>query len=364
MSGRNIYKLNEEELRNMIKGALLEVINENRTDELGSSPVSMVLPSYVTKPFKNSLESGEGVAGVNFGIVKKRQNKQNLYKYCGLYKTVADQIMAIDEELERRYNLLVKNQQTDQAPQQRPPVNREAIRGAVNPVPVQRDNVIPKQNPVGINKTITNEGSVAGKFVKPVAKKVVTTTAKKAIPRAVRAGIGFSTLGVLMFGIPEKVSYAIQRCTKPETLTAEQMLFDYGDLVAWLQEDCAKLSQYPQLLGADVVQYSQGLLNGPQGEDLNITAGEVVKEVAEMAAYIGVSFIPVVGQIYDALSVAGAFISARAYADEEYLKQTESMYKYLENSIQEMNKLLKLSKSKSIAIVNQSNQNFRGGGSR
>lgn len=354
MASKNIYKLNEEELRGIIKEAVLEVINETQTNEL-NRPIfgSTALANYVANSAKNSLKSGEGVAGVNFGIVKRRQNKQNLYKYCELYETVANQILAIDGELQRRYNLLVKNQQSIQQPTQQS-VDREAIRAAVNnQVPAQKDSVIPRQNPAMVNKPITNEGSVAGKMVKPVAKKALAATAKRAIPRGVRAGIGLSTLGVLMFGVPQKVSYAIQRCAKPETLTAKEMLQDYGDLVAWLQEDCTKLSQYPQLLGADVVQYSHGLINGPQGEGMNITAGEVVKEVAEMAAYIGVSFIPVVGQIYDALSVAGAFISARAYADEEYLKQTESLYKYLENSIQEMNKLLQQSKNKSIATVKQ-----------
>lgn len=317
MVNKNIYKLNEEELRSIIKEAVLEVINENQVNELGGLQQA---GNYV----KDSIKSGNGFMGISFGIVKRRQNRQNIFKFANEYVALTQKLTAIANELDRRQTLL---QNASHGMQMNEGVGGQALK----------------------------------RILKPIMKTAAKTTTKKAVRKAVNIG-GLATVGLLAFKVPQRISNAVQMCKNPDAITPVQLKEMYYGLSEWMMGFCEALKENPKILGADAIP--QDLVAGYQQPTDSLSTGDLVKGGLKAASFIGISCIPGVGPIYDILDIVGTLASAKAETDEEALQEVGNMDKYLTNAVGRLNNMLAQSKNKSTAPLNKQVQTTRVSGSR
>ena len=142
-------------------------------------------------------------------------------------------------------------------------------------------------------------------------------------------------MAAIFANVPQRIGQWVQKFKTPGQTTPNEVVTAYGELAEWMQEMCQATQEHPELLGA--ASLNAETLNGPEEVQGN---GFGVKDGVELAASVGISFIPVVGWAYDALDIAASLVSAGAENDEEGLKAVEQQYQYLNKAVADMNKVL------------------------
>ena len=309
MSNKNTYKLNEEELRGIIKEAILEVINENQVSELFPMPTgTYVMQKQLGDATKKNYANGNGIAGISFGIKKKKINQQKIEKYSSEVPAIGQRYLAIDKELERRRNLYIQNHG---------PSNNASKLSCVKE---------------GVSGAGTKLGMKFLKYGQKAAKiqKVMNTA----------EGITFA---ISMIGVPEQVSMKIDYFKNPNNVKTAKILSEtYTSMSESMQAWCMALKNCPEMFFDKPVN-TNNLQDGPermpimnQKDALNFGIGG--------AFALGMAFLGPVGWIYDALDIVGTIASARADSDEMLLEEVENQRKYLLAAISEFEKLLNQTK--------------------
>ncbi len=307
MERKKTYKLSERELRGIIKEAIKSVVTENTMNEfVPPGAGGMVMTQQLGKQIATDLKNGNGIAGISFGIQKRKLNNQKIAGFVSQFESLATQVMAIRDELERRIQII-----------------QSASNGGVN------------EGKAGILRT---------------GRKLLGTTSKvtrKVAPKVIGAAAGV-TIGAACLGIPQKITDDIRRYRNPKDVTAVDVEESYGMLAQWIQQMCLAVQESPQILGAYAI--SKDLANGPQDPTKQpIMTGS---EAFWLAASIGASFMGPVGWVYDALDLVGAWTSAKANDDEETLRIVEKQREYLLTAIKTLNNVLQGAKTKSLAPTN------------
>ena len=298
---KQIYRIDENDLRRIIKEAINEII------PLGN----FVAASQNAQNIKKDWEKGNGVAGISFGIKKRRMNKEKTLKYATELESLAQKVELISSEIERRIGIIqsVTSRQVNEGG------GGTAVKAALN---------------------------IGRKVAKP------TTRAAKVVPKV----IGGATVGSFVagsLGVPQTVAEKIRAFKNPNGITVPEVVDAFSSLAGWMQQVCIRAKNNPEILGAYAI--SQELTNGPkdqQGQPL-FTA----EEGLWLAASIGAAYLGPVGWIYDVLDIAGGLVSAKANDDEELLRIVESQKQYVVSAINKMNNVLAQSKTNSINSANR-----------
>lgn len=272
-----VYRIKAEKLVNLINEEVSRYLKEN--------------------------SQNEKVLGVSFGVQARKENRINTFRYARLYGTMVSQIQAIENQLLQRVQMIQNAQQTQ--------ISEGGLGAVVK----------------GSTKAVRKLGLKNG-------MKLANRTYGKAVRKKL-FGAAIASVIATLSGVPQRIGQWLEHFKNPAQAKPNEVIEGYGELAGWMQEICQTTQEYPEILGAATLQDST--LNGPEEVQGN---GFSVKDGVELAASIGVSFIPIVGWAYDAVDIAGSLISAKAESEQEGLKVVEKQYQYIEKAIADMNNVL------------------------
>ena len=328
MKKQNIYRLNEAELREMVNEAVRRIVNENGDD---------------------------GVLGISFGIKQRQRNKEMLSKLVPLAFRQFQLAKKVGDELTRRVeivNTFYRNNEGVQPSREELNTYRKQNQqsvdkmGLATPVKTQIETTGVRRTPnVGLNEGVGTQGAKAG--FKRAARKIVTKQVSKQATRAMNFTV-FGTVAAYIMGLPQEFGNMIEEFKNPETVTARMLSDGCSRMVFNLQNLCYALESYPEILGADVINKS--LINGPKYKEDNNKLD--LKQVAELAVVIGLSFSNWIGLAYDILDVASLLISAKAETDGVLLEMAKDQTAYISQALNKLSQILKLSEEKSVSEYN------------
>lgn len=307
MTNKNIYKLNEEELRDIIKEAVLDVINENEVSEIIPTG-TFFLNKQVSDALKKNYENGNGVAGISFGVKKRKMNQAKIEKYSNEVPIIGQRVFQISDELKRRQDAYLK------------------AHG-------------PSAKTSGLN--CLKEGATGGGF--KLGSKLFRYGSKASkISKIMNAAEGL-TFGLSVLGVPELISNEIEYYKNPNNVkTATKLSETYASMSKCMQVWCMAIKQAPEMFFNTSVN-TNNIQDGPERmpilnkkDKLNLTVGG--------ACALGAAFLGPVGWIYDALDIVGTICSARADSDEALLEEVENQRKYILAAISEFEKILNQTK--------------------
>ena len=277
---RKIYKLSQKDLKKMINEAVEETVQD------------------------------EAFMGVSFGVQARRENRVNTFKYARLFIPLAQKIVRLSAEFEKRATLIQNAEQM--APQGQTQVGQ----------PVQ-------ESLIG-----TTVSAIGRKGIKNGIKIGARAGAKKAWKRV--AAFSIPAVLATVAGIPQKIGQWIQRFANPAQTTPEEVIGAYGELTNDMNMMCQTAQEHPEILGATAL--SQETLNGPEGPGKKpfMKAGDAVNMAASMGALalgpVGVA----AAAVLDAVTIAGVLASARAEQNQEGLEMVGKQYEYLNKAADDL----------------------------
>ena len=282
MVNKKTYYLTNEDIKYMVNRTVNRILNEN-------------------------IEN-ESFLGINFGKNFKQENKYLLQKYAGLYSELYYKVVAIGEELKKRAEILdqIQNQNTNQ------PINE----GGPSFVGT-------------LFKTI-------GRFGLKKGTKAAYKLAGKQLSRRVGT-ITWGSLALSFSQVPEKLGRLVEKFKNPDEVQVSDIIVGYGDMAQWMQQKCAEVKEYPEILGAyalknEIYSGPQNVENGPL-----MTAGEAAGAGVSLGLYalspatFGISGI--IAVLWDVIDVAAMLFSSKARSENEALKMVEKQYEYLNKAV-------------------------------
>ena len=259
---------------------------------------------------------------LDFGIQTRKENRLNAFKYARLYGDMVAKVQSIGSQLNQRLQYLQGVEQSQGAQVQAQGQVQEDVEEGVGGF---------------IGKAITG----SAKLIKRNGLKAGMRAANKLYGKGMRKRLfigAIAALAATFTNVPQRIGQWIQKFKTPGQTQPNEVITAYGELADWMQEMCQATQEYPELLGA--ASLNAETLNGPgeaQGNGFSVTDG------VELAASVGISFIPIVGWAYDAVDIAASLVSAGAQNDQEGLKTVEQQYQYLNKAVADMNKALQQS---------------------
>ena len=245
---------------------------------------------------------------LDFGIQTRKNNRLSSFKYARLYGDMVAKVQAVAQQLNQRLQIL---QRAEQAQGQ----VSEGIGGFVG-------------------KAITG----SAKLVRRNGLKGGMKAANKLYGKGMRKRLfigALASMAAIFANVPGRIAQWVEKFKTPGQTTPKEVITAYGELAEWMQEMCQTTQEHPELLGA--ASLSDETLNGPEEVEGDKFS---VKDGVELAASVGISFVPIVGWAYDAVDIAASLVSAGAENDKEGLKTVGQQYQYLNKAVTDMNKAL------------------------
>lgn len=313
MVKKQVYRISEKELAEMVSESVRRVISE------------MDIPPEMSKVMaqrtKDSVMSGNGVLGVNFGIKKRMDNKKKLpqfRQYASELNSLTIRVQTILSELDRRI----------------------AIFKSLNQL---------------------NEGAGAGSKLINFARKVAQSGNRELSPAQMvmrkankaNAIAGTVMLGAYFLKIPDRIIEKTEQLSKnPDYALPTEVSEIYTYLASAIKGACETVNQNPAIFGADCFDAAlENLTNGQQEQGINTQ--EIVEDGFELAKTIGIASIPFVGAVYDIVTMIGDLVAQKPTRDEEALNNIPTQRNYLVSAITKMEQVLNTTKAKALASVNQ-----------
>ena len=281
---RKVYRLSEQDVKQIIYESVNRIMAENTDNEAFS---------YATRDVNGNLRGDFG------GRTTRANNRVYTFKYAREFPAIYNQYMAIQNEIEQRINIILSAEQ--------------------------------KQSAINEN-WMTSAGKAVWGGVKTVGKKLGSKTAQKWVGRASLATM------IPMLLAPDKFANFMNRLADPSSISQikpEEVIAQYNELTNGMQTLCQMIQEHPEILGAYSID--DEILAGPaEAEQENFGAGDV----AEMAAGIGVTFIPYVGPILGLIDMAHSLFSMGARHTADKLKVVEQQIIYLKKAISSLGAVL------------------------